>query len=200
MIENIKLIVSKYTKIPVGQISNETVIDKTAFSGSILIHRMYAEIEKIGVSISDYHKIVSFGQLYQRITGEVKELGSNHPKQLLVNRIKTNANSQLMGIGIDIEKVSNLPDSLDFRADDFYKSVFTPKEIAHCVLQPNPKLSFTGLFCLKEAIIKSNQALNINLLNEIEICHNPAGAPEMEGYLLSISHVDDLAVGMALRL
>jgi phosphopantetheine--protein transferase-like protein len=100
-------------------------------------------------------------------------------------------------IGIDIEAVSSLPVTNDFRRNEFYTMNFSSSEIAYCSLQPDPYASFAGLFCAKEAIIKAEVQHRSKSFNSICISHGTEGEPLYAGFHLSISHAGGVAVAVA---
>ena len=199
----VKEIVSKYTQIPVSGIDYNTHLGKSAFKGSIIIHRMYAELEKNNIVVPKYHLIESFGGLVKAISGETSSVDAKTAKKtdaaIQTTMPKNNRGGQvnIQGIGIDIEHVENLPDADDFRTDSFYSANFSAEEIAHCIASNDPKLSFAGIFAAKEAIFKCS---NFEDLSTITIQFDVKGKPTFEGYLISISHSNGFAVANALRL
>ena len=200
-LEVIKEIVSKYTLSSVDRIDENTHLGKSAFKGSIMIHRMYAELEKKGVNVAKYHLIETFGNLVKAINGELVDssITPNSKSVIHANSSKRPVGKGLniQGIGIDIEHVDNLPDASDYRADAFYSSHFSTEEIAHCIASNDPKLSFAGLFAAKEAIFKCSI---MDDLRTIRIQFDAKGKPSCEGYLISISHSNGFAVANAISI
>lgn len=200
-LEIIKAVVSKYTQLSIDKIDENTYIGKSAFKGSIMIHRMYAELEKKGVSVTKYHLIETFGNLVKAINGELGDSSLTRDLKSVIhaNSLKQpkGADLNVQGIGIDIEHVDNLPDAADYRTDEFYSSHFSSEEIAHCIASNNPKLSFAGLFAAKEAIFKCS---NLDDLRTIRIQFDVKGKPSYEGYLISISHSNGFAVANAISI
>ncbi|MBN9379469.1 MAG: 4'-phosphopantetheinyl transferase superfamily protein [Chitinophagaceae bacterium] len=189
MEEKIKEIVSAFTKVPVGDIGPATLVDRQAVKSSILLHRMYARLAEEGVVVENYTAIKTFSDLV-----------GNHNKALPVassiDRPPPPSSGDI-GIGIDIEDLSTLPRTHDFRKDEFYTMNFTPSEIAYCVLQPDPYASFAGLFCAKEAIVKADGRHRPRAFNTIGITHDPEGRPSYPGFHLSISHAGGVAAAVA---
>jgi phosphopantetheine--protein transferase-like protein len=112
------------------------------------------------------------------------------------------------GAGIDIETVSAMPETHDYRSHAFYAETFTPAEIAYCILKPDPREAFCGLFCAKEALLKADPTSARGPLAAIEIGHQAEGRPYYKAgpsgvkppYALSISHSGGMAVAVALPL
>lgn len=190
----IKNVISTFIKKPANEISEKTVIDKTVVQGSILIHRMYAEIADLGFEIDNYNDIKTFSDLLKKINSNETTSNIIAVNQLIPNNYELSDNNS---IGIDIEKVSNFKKVLDYREDNFYKQNFTDKEISHTLLQPDVLQSFAGKFAAKEAIVKANNTF-LNLpFNQIEILYNDEGKPSFQNLHISISHSDDTAIAVA---
>lgn len=83
------------------------------------------------------------------------------------------------GLGIDIECADNLPWSGDPWTEAFYVENFTAPEIAHCLRQPDPRLSFCGLWCAKEAALKCGPAFAGLRPIDLEVHHNAIGRPSL---------------------
>jgi phosphopantetheine--protein transferase-like protein len=208
MEEKIKEIVSVFTKIPVDQIGPSTPIGRSAMQSSILLHRMYARLSEEGLVVDNYGNIRTFADLLQYRPGVVDVenrqtdlSGGSLPPDVPARRnfsVPAGVDTiSAVGIGIDIEEVAALPITDDFRKEEFYKMNFTAAEIAYCILQPDPYASFTGLFAVKEAIIKSDGRYRNKIFNSVEISHSSEGKPEHPGYNLSISHAGKMAVAVA---
>ena len=75
-------------------------------------------------------------------------------------------------IGIDIENVEKF-NNLS-KTNVFVKNNYTSKEIAYCFLKSNPSIHLAGIFCAKEALIKTLKK-RISMLN-IEVSHEKNGA------------------------
>ena len=166
------------------EITYETPIDRSTFSSSILIHRMFADLEKANFSFDNRNEIKNFGDL----------VGVSNPSKVVKkDRVKMQA------IGIDILDIENMPIVNDFRTDSFYKQNFTDYEISYSLRQNNPYRSFAGRFAAKEAIIKADNNLIGKNFSDIEILANDSGKPMFENFILSVSYTDDKAVAVALR-
>lgn len=192
----IKNVISTFIKKPANEISEKTVIDKTVVQGSILIHRMYAEIAELGYNVENYTDIKTFGQLVEKINLKQNiEYNSLNYSESINNEIDDSE----LSVGIDIEKIANFKEVADYREDEFYKQNFTDSEIAHCVLLPSPIQSFAGVFAVKEALVKANNLLKNKPFNSFEIYYDNFGKPFFHGYIISISHVDEFAIAIAFR-
>ena len=119
---------------------------------------------------------------------------------------KSNKNEVLdsfskLAIGIDLQDQSELFADLplDMKSDAELLSIFTPREIAHAEGRPNPAETLTGIFALKEAIVKTGVYSNQpSKFSDLEILHGPDGKPQFDGFSVSISHSSKLAVAAAI--
>lgn len=210
MEEKIKKIIAVFLQKEPSEINYDTLINSKAIPGSILIHMMYRELTLAGFPVKKYMDLNTFGDLLNRINGteklikpgqsisEVKPVQIDTPViQHLQMSVPASGSNSDLEIGIDIESISNFPNVNDFREDPFYKTNFTTNEISYCILKPSPIESFAGLFCLKEAICKTNENYRKIAFNQIEITHTDEGKPLFKGYALSVSHTKDMATGVA---
>ncbi len=193
MEEKIKEILGIFLKIPPEQLLPATVIDRSAVSSSILLHRMYAKLAAEGITVKDYQQVRTFGDLLQR-TGASN--GTVQPAEVYaasgpVNRPAGTA------IGIDMEMVSAMPVTADFREDPFYTMNFSATEIAYCILQPDSYASFAGLFAAKEAMVKADNRFKATPFNQLGVQHQPEGRPFHAAFHLSVSHTNGMAVAVA---
>ncbi len=195
MEEQIKNTVSKYSKIPVGQITADTVIDRSAVASSIILHRMYAQLANEGFVVADYTAIRTFGQLMANCNGKEIVFTSGET----VHPVLPSSGTENPSIGIDIENITAMPLVNDFREDHFYQMNFAPAEMAHCILQTNPYASFAGLFAAKEAIVKADNSYKNKTFNTIVIDHLPDGKPVFPGFQISISHTVETAIAAAVK-
>lgn len=197
--EKIKNIISGYIKIPVDQINAQTRIDRSAVANSILLHRMYASLQKEGIVIDNYLDTRTYGSLLEKLHGK-QEPGVN-----VINGQGTFNYNDLedanlpASVGIDIEEIGSMPQVKDFREDKFYTMNFSSSEIAYCILQPNTLSSFAGLFAAKEAIVKADNTYKNWPFNAIIINHNPTGKPTHPNLKISISHAPSIVVAIAIN-
>lgn len=104
--------------------------------------------------------------------------------------------------GIDLEHVAALPAAADYWAADFYRTNFSPAEIAYCVRQPEPREHFAARWCAKEALKKCDARFAERPMGEIEVVRREAGHPalhhggELLPHAVSLSHSADFAVAV----
>ncbi|MBI3803194.1 MAG: holo-ACP synthase [Nitrospirae bacterium] len=87
----------------------------------------------------------------------------------------------MIGIGVDLVKISRIQEISARWGDRFLDRVFTPAEQAYCLRRKFPPVHLSARFAVKEAILK---ALGTGLRmgtrwKEIETINNPAGKPEV---------------------
>ena len=202
MQEKIKEIIAGFLKLPAAQIGASTLVDRSAVSSSILLHRMYAKLAAEGIVIKDYQDVKTFGDLVRRSdgTGEIRATAVS-AEASFDNKLTSavaGLPESINGIGVDIEEIAAMPVTSDFREDAFYTMNFTSSEIAYCILQRDPYASFAGLFAVKEAIVKADNTYKKAAFNTIHIRHLPGGQPFHPSFHLSISHTNTTAVAIAL--
>lgn len=200
MEDKIKEIVSVFIKVPADRIGADTAIGRAAVQSSILLHRMYARLADEGVVVEDYTAIKVFGDLIRReAKTSVNDLpAAGHTATVDMPAFSGNG-VPAAGIGIDIEEVASLPRAADFRKETFYTLNFSAGEISYCILQADPYASLTGLFAVKEAIVKADAGYRNRPFHTVEIGHSAEGRPLHAGFDLSISHAGGLAVAVAVR-
>jgi phosphopantetheine--protein transferase-like protein len=191
--EKLKEIISVFIKVPAGQIGPATAIGRSALGSSILLHRMFAKLTAAGWAGDNYSDINVYADLWP--AGRPADGITMAPTLPAMGTI-THAEG-LPGVGIDMEEISAMPETQDFRATRFYQMNFTPAEIAYCILQADPYSSFAGLFAAKEAIVKADSQFRSRSFNTITIDHSPDGKPLCPGFGLSISHAGGMAVAIA---
>jgi len=84
-----------------------------------------------------------------------------------------------LALGLDIESADNLPPLGDLWSEPFYVENFTPAEIAWFLRQLDPRLSFCGLWCAKEAALKCGEEFAGLRPIELEVLHDERGRPRL---------------------
>jgi phosphopantetheine--protein transferase-like protein len=201
MEEKLKEIIAVYLKTTASAIDVNTLINRQAVSSSIILHRMYGELENEGFIVENYTDINSFGELLKKLSNAESSLlvhtSDTFPIISNFDQMHSNASSN-PGVGIDLENISAFPECYDFREDEFYRNNFSSEEIAYCIIKKNPITSFAGLFSVKEAIVKADNNYSGRSFKEIVISHDSSGKPIHADFLISISHTENIVVGIAL--
>lgn len=109
-------------------------------------------------------------------------------------------------IGIDIENIQSLPDDVfHFSQTNLRKKLFTPKEVIYSLNKENPKLTLLGIYCAKEAILKTEVNRYLKNINEIEIFHRQNGKPftnfqnNKNTFDISITHSLDYVAAICMK-
>lgn len=184
-----------YTTLSGGKIiSGDNYVISLKQFNSISSDRFISELRKMGINWNgnDIHFSDLFNNNFENSsnTGIAQKRNTNF-------EIGGNISNEFEEhVGIDIQEISELPDSADYWEDEFYKSKFSPEEIAYCVAKDNPKQSFSGIYSCKEAIIKSNNNLK---WQDVNIVYNENGKPIFENYRLSISHSGLYSTAIAIK-
>jgi phosphopantetheine--protein transferase-like protein len=190
------------------QITAATAIDDL-LHGSLGRVRLEAALRyRLGVTCSGIQKVATFGDLCS-LVGIAGGNGAGAAPAPVPSLAPSAAPVAFIGavssglhVGIDIQDVAGLPETTDYWEHEFYKSTFSPREIAYALLQPSPRVTFAGQWCAKEALRKAHSDLAEVARTSIEVVHNAAGKPEMalEGKsvpgTLSVSHTDNVAVAV----
>lgn len=105
----------------------------------------------------------------------------------------------ILGIGVDVVKVSRIRAAADRWGDRFLARVFTKGERAYAQRRPEPALHLAGRFAVKEAVFK---ALGVGARRgvrwrEVEVVNDAHGKPvlQLTGRTQALSH--ELGVGAA---
>jgi holo-[acyl-carrier protein] synthase len=101
-------------------------------------------------------------------------------------------------IGVDMVEIARFQ-QLGYKSNkEFYKRVFTPKEIKYCLSFSNPAPHFAANFAGKEAVYKAvNMFCDVNV-HTIEILRDKNGAPEVNLHLSNKKQTDTLHVKISL--
>jgi holo-[acyl-carrier protein] synthase len=101
-------------------------------------------------------------------------------------------------IGVDVVEIARF-ERLDYSKNkQFYKRVFSPREIEYCLSFNNPASHFAANFAGKEAVYKAvNSFCNVKF-GGIEILRNRDGAPKVHLCLSSEENVKPLDMKVSL--
>jgi phosphopantetheinyl transferase (holo-ACP synthase) len=173
-------------------ISYDNYMISSSHFNSISADRFISELNKRGINWDGTD--IPFSVLIKNNKGNSNSSIDVNPNIEIISSSNVLSTSQ---IGIDIQDISELPDSIDFWEDEFYISKFKKEEIAYCIAKDNPKQSFAGLYSCKEALIKCNHNLK---WQDIYITHDEIGKPQFENYIISISHSGFYTLSVAFKL
>lgn len=207
--ETLREIVSTLGKVDGAQLRAETRLTG-ALGSSFGRARLDANVRsKLGVNNPGIYSVATFGELCAvlGVKSSSNGTGANGtaPAAALPTApapapsMEVFGTGSSIGIGVDVESVSAMPDVADYREDDFYKTIFTSREIAYALLQNSPRASFAAMWCAKEAVHKTDASLARMDWQRLEVIHDASGKPgikvdgrRLEG-ALSLSHTDEIA-------
>ena len=106
-----------------------------------------------------------------------------------------------VGMGIDIQSIADFfpKDISDLKGDKSLLQIFTMAEMSYAESTQDPLKHLTGMFALKEAVMKASKTM-LDDLTQIEICHETSGQTTVPGYELSLSYTNDIAVAVAITI
>jgi holo-[acyl-carrier protein] synthase len=118
---------------------------------------------------------------------------------------KEKAMSQIIGIGVDIEKISRFEVFETNKEHAFLKRAFTNDELDYCFSQARPSQHLAARYAGKEAVVKALSTQVRILYNQIEILNDKKGRPmvtlEIDHGLdikISLSHSGDMAIAFVI--
>lgn len=213
-------IVSKITGKEQSKISPKSTLRSLGITSSIEILKIQSALER-----KFNQKLSPIGDKWtiNKIAAQVGESQGNEPEVIkpALSQTKLSSNGNLNGtskgtqflsstdlyIGVDIEEITNLPATSNYRNHDFYRSQFSNEELSYALLGPEPKMHLCGMFCAKEALKKSAPELIDLRMDEIKVEHQN-GRPLIKtshdsinsrfDFQVSISHSQHYAVATVL--
>jgi phosphopantetheine--protein transferase-like protein len=204
--EALREIVSNLAKIDPGQLSAGTPLSGP-LSGSFGRARLDANLRsRFSISNPAVYNVNTFGELCA-VLG-IATSSDPTPQAAVVSQTVfiPQGGVQMAGSGIvvgaDVESVTAMPEVSDYWEDDFYKTTFTSREIAHALLRPSPRASFAAMWCAKEALRKADASLANADWQMIEVTHDELGKPGLlvngrqPAGALSLSHTDEFALAV----
>lgn len=175
-----------------------------------LLNREIQNDEKIKLSSAQTARLAmwahknNFGmdlsQIKRDFTLSSITLSTSNPQEMGSQTNSQNSKLRLgeVRLGNDIQLVSELfPENEPLNLLSLQK-FFTKYEITYANATNLPKVTLTGIFSLKESLIKAGASYNTYL--DIEITHANDGVPIFYGYSVSISHSGDYAASVALKI
>jgi len=201
--------VAHFLQLPPESLTPETRLNGN-LSRSIGRARLDAALrEEIGISKNGIYTAATYGELAQALcgapfvsSGPAAPSTSDYPD--IAPKINRPHPPVHRGVGIDIQTIASLPEENDFWASPFYRSHFTRTEVAYAILQSNPRETFAGFWCAKEALKKAASRWSKVDWQKIEVLHDSDGAPylQVDGltvtdeYDVSISHTAEMAIAV----
>jgi len=214
--DKIRNVVARFFNVPESEVTEAFVFPADRMAGSVARSALAAALKRMaGAEPPSVWKANTYAELIGSASGNnggddrPTTLAAVVPKEFLTDSGAAKGGSASL-VGIDIEHTINLPPTGDPWSEPFFRENFTDAEIAYCIRQPHPRLSFCGLWCAKEAAIKSGPPFSALKPGQIEIVHDERGCPSLRvvasnphilqvGCTISISHSDSTAVAVCLQ-
>jgi len=209
-------LVSQFWKVPLERIDDELRFDAKYLKGmsSTRFLVFVAAVESnLGARLNDPSALTSYGALRRAVVGDAPVVARESspvtsPQQSFSPSLGPEA---LFAIGQDIEEISSLPATDEYRSSPFYTQNFTRDEIAACTAMAEPRQHFAARWCAKEALIKCGPPFTLLKRGDIEVTNRPDGRPELgvleptvrdmlggQPILVSLSHTASFASAVVL--
>jgi phosphopantetheinyl transferase (holo-ACP synthase) len=212
---SLREVVAQFFDTDPNQIGPDFPLTGKRMQGSLARARLDAAIRRTtGVRTPAVYSARSYAELEAAVAGHSVEPSLSVPAadpliKSTVKQVDVSA-SQPVSCGVDVEMVNNLPKVEDFWEDEFYKSSFTPVEIAYCLMQENPLIHFAARWCAKEALRKCDIDYLEVKMSEIELVAAKSSSPYLGHYVqgqiirlpfaVSVSHTPSVAVAIVIKL
>ena len=82
--------------------------------------------------------------------------------------------------GVDIVEVARIEKALEKHGERFLKRVFTSDEVSYCQSKKMTSQRLAARFAAKEAVFKAASPIEHLEYRQIEVCHDPQGAPKIK--------------------
>lgn len=197
--------VAEFFDVDEAQINPSFPLTGARGAGSITRASLDAAIRRrVGLKSKSVYSAKTFGELSAELGEKPSETTLATP-QAPAKAAPLSTPSLPLACGVDLELLENVPRAADCWTDPFYQTTFSPAEIAYCQVQADPIPHFCARWCAKEALKKCDSTYLSIDLNEIEVAHEPTGAPYLahQGarlpHALSLSHTAFAAVAMVVH-
>lgn len=217
--ESLRRLVAEFFDIDPGRIESAFPLSGQRMQGSLARAKLDAAIRRrLGVQSPVVYSARTYGQLETAVLGKSTSAHQSDPARTLelenilapsIASDRHNSSVPPISCGIDIELVDNLPQPKDYWEHEFYKTCFTPAEIAYCLTRENPRVHFAARWCAKEAFKKCDSAYLKEEMSNVEVTLDTTGVPfishRVNGtatrlpYAVSISHTDTVAVAVVIQ-
>ncbi len=224
--DSLRDIVAKLGGVGRDAVTAEFSLEVPALKGSLKRAALTAAIRReLGINSRTAHLARTFGELEAAVFGPAADAdpisaaakpaapvpaatpapAAPAPAPAATSVAGATAFSAPLRCGVDIEAVAALPETGDYREHEFYRSHFSPAEMAYCILQQNPRMHFAARWCAKEALYKAEPALRAAPLSALEVVRAADGAVSFRNlgaggaplpHALSLSHTESHAVAL----
>lgn len=201
-IEELRSVVSELMQVPADSITGATTLNGV-LATSLGRARLDAALRsRFNFANQGVYTLKTFGELCQLSGIAVADGYGSSPMAVRKTVVPSIHGLQGDGvaIGVDLQSVNAMPEANDFWESEFYKQHFTKQEIAYALLQAEPRESFAGAWCAKEALRKADGRWMDVDWQQTELVHDANGRPMLRSgeaairCSLSLSHTNGFAM------
>jgi holo-[acyl-carrier protein] synthase len=213
--ELLRAAVADFLKISPAELSAELPLAGKRFQDSIGRAALDAALRrKLGLHSPAVYSASTYGELENALLGGETPLAPSSslsrspapPEQVIGPNARDTAGDGL-ACGVDLEEIDNLPTTDDYWNEAFYQTMFSPTEIAYCILQDNPRMHFAVRWCAKEALKKCDAAFLPQAMDSLELVNDDSGKPFLRQraeqrrlpFAVSVSHTSTTALAIVLK-
>jgi phosphopantetheinyl transferase (holo-ACP synthase) len=172
--------------------------------------RLDVRLKRAGLQVPRNIFPATFGELCAAFSGTPSLCASSHlSDDHRSGQSHTDAASEGVQVGLDVQEIQDFPLASDYWEDDFYRGMFDKSEIAYAIAQAEPRVHFAGFWCAKEALRKCDSDFaGVDPISTV-VAHDQPGRPYFLDkrsncqirlpHSLSISHTSRTAVAVAIR-
>jgi phosphopantetheine--protein transferase-like protein len=209
--ESLRGIVAKIGRTEADKIGSDFSLRGGEFEGSIRKAALTAAIRRhLGVDSRAAFTAGTYGELEQALFGQpsaAASTGIGSPAAApITNFPRQNGTLGGLRCGVDLEMISEMPETPDYREHEFYVDSFSPEEIAYCIMQENPRMHFAARWCAKEALHKCDPSFRADKMSNIELVRSEGDgvflrvrgkdANRALPHAVSVSHTASFAVAV----
>lgn len=219
----ISSIIARLTRKQPSDVQNHLSLGTLGLSSSFGLSALRSLLEKdTGLRLSSLNVNMTVSELINMVASgdsavTISDISKPSDRPVIKPQIHIASNHvqsspispNFMGIGMDMQNINALPETVDFRAHTFYQSHFSAEELATAVLRPDPRAHLCGIFCAKEAAKKSHSELLNLRMDKIRVSHDPEGRPLLYvnddsipsgrfKFQISITHTEQVAAATCL--
>ena len=184
------------------EITNQTLINLSSAQKS----RLHSWMSSRSIDFNEDKLIAPF-TIDELLSGnstnfDSDTVGGNSEGKFFRQKIISERNrTENFAVGIDIQRIDELFPTglpLDPKSDNHLRGIFSMSEMSYSQSKVNPVETLTGIFAVKEAVLKCTKA-GIGL-TDVTVSWDKYGAPEVSGYKVSLSHSGSYVVAVAIAI
>jgi phosphopantetheinyl transferase (holo-ACP synthase) len=176
--------------------------------------RLNLALKRLGLVLPAGASPSTFAELEAAVFGKSVRPASESKPMSTLNANETIphpiAGSNGLQVGLDVQDIGSLPETVDYWQHEFYTSKFGKTEIAYAEVQSQPRTHLAGFWCAKEALRKCDPSFFAADFSSTGVAHDLSGKPFLvwhgpDGvvllpHALSLSHTTELASAVVVLL